>query len=363
MQNLLEGTLAELLSFEGRNHEALALWEPLWNRLRQRESLAMFAVPYVRTLLELGHVSQAEEVAQQALTLNLDSAINSQALARLAVAMCRALKAPASVLNELPAIIRIFEDRHMGFDAVRARLHLIRVLLIEGHIQEANQLVEQLRLVAQIYGKGLAALAGPIAELQEVFALFGHEKAELQLEFLGGSKARLHGFPIALRQRQADVLGLLALRPLINTEELALGLYGEEGSLGTARTEVNRLKPIVPIESKPYRIALSFEADFLNLSKCLGLGDVRGALNLYRGPLLPLSTAPGIEEERRVIEQALREAVLVSNDAEAILAMAELLGDDLELWERAANELPQIEPRRTIAEVQRRRIASDWRVN
>jgi hypothetical protein len=284
-------------------------------------------------------------------------------LTQLALAICKAFRAPASAIEELNELSMTFEKHQMGFDALRAGVHLIRVLIVEDHIKEANQMVERFRPAAQRFGPGLAALVGPTVELQEVFALFGQEQVDLELEFLGGNKARLRGFPISLRQRQADVLGLLAIRPVSNTEELALGLYGEGGSVSTTRTEVNRLKPLIPIENKPYRIALPFEADFLSLSKRLGLGDVRGALNLYRGPLLPESTAPGIEEERRVLEQALREAVLTSSDAEAMLGMAELLRDDLELWEYVGEQLPKIDPRRAIAEARRKNIASNWNVN
>jgi hypothetical protein len=132
-----------------------------------------------------------------------------------------------------------------------------------------------------------------------------------------------------------------------------LDLYGERGSPASARAELHRLGELVPIESKPYRLSVAYKADFLEIKKYLSLGDVRGALNLYRGPLLPQSTAPLVEQERMLLEDVLREVVAHTGDPEAILAMTEVMKNDLQLLELAVERLPKFDPRRAIVEVQR----------
>ena len=146
-------------------------------------------------------------------------------------------------------------------------------------------------------------------------------------------------------------------------EGLTLALYGEDGQTSTTYTEVKRIRQLVPVERSPFRLGLEYSADFVHIKGLIQRGDLRGALSLYHGALLPQSKAPLIEEERQWLEEALRGAVLRSGDPEVAYRMAEVLRDDLEVWQYAAQRLNQIDPRRALAQARLRQIEREWGLN
>ncbi|MFU8888146.1 MAG: hypothetical protein ACNA8N_06075, partial [Trueperaceae bacterium] len=124
---------------------------------------------------------------------------------------------------------------------------------------------------------------------------------------------------------------------------------------------VSRLRSTIPLTSRPYRIAVPFRADFLDLIEHLEQGRVRQALTLYRGPLLPDSEAPAVVELREYIDESLRQAVLASGDHEAMLELAKRTDDqDLELLEAAARHMPQNDPQSPLLRARIRQIRRDW---
>lgn len=111
------------------------------------------------------------------------------------------------------------------------------------------------------------------------------------------------------------------------------------------------------VQARPYRLITPLEADFLELREDLERGNLHRALELYRGPLLPESQAPGIEALRCELEEALRSRVLRARDPGLLYALAQRLEDDLELWEAALETLPPHDSRypATLAQVRRLR--------
>jgi hypothetical protein len=75
---------------------------------------------------------------------------------------------------------------------------------------------------------------------------------------------------------------------------------------------------------------------------------VREAAERYPGPLLPSSEAPGVVREREHLDAWLRQAVLTSDDAEALWAWLQTATgeDDLPSWKRLLRQLPFHDPRR-----------------
>ncbi len=184
--------------------------------------------------------------------------------------------------------------------------------------------------------------------------------AGLVLSFLGRADARLYGRPLSLRPSYAEILALLALHPDGYTlEELATHL-GEGKNPSTIKAHLSRLRKRVPIATRPYRLEVPVRADFLDLKECLKRGKVRDAVYLYQGPLLPKSQSPRIEEERWALEEALRQAVLASHDGAALFALADRIGDDLELWEASLEHLHTTDPRRPIAKAHVRRLRREY---
>ena len=117
----------------------------------------------------------------------------------------------------------------------------------------------------------------------------------------------------------ADVLALLAQHPEgLSAEQLLLLLYGDEGKLSTLKATLSKVRRLLPITRPPYRIGVPFEADFLTVEALLRKGHLRAGLELYKGPLLPESNAPGITEMRSTLEELLRQAALTSQDPDAL---------------------------------------------
>ena len=152
---------------------------------------------------------------------------------------------------------------------------------------------------------------------------------------------------IRLRPRSLDLLVLLLASPKgINRESLSERLYGRY-TPRALHTELTRLRNALGggIEPDPWRLTLSVQADFLELRARLQQGNLSVALQLFRGPLLPQSRAPGIEELRSTLEQELRTAIITSGDLELLHQLGQSWPDDLELWETLLQRTPSHDPR------------------
>ena len=202
----------------------------------------------------------------------------------------------------------------------------------------------------------------PLAEgwLLRVDSAAAPARPTLALPFLGAvrASARLDGRTVRLGLRHAELLTLLALHPDgLSADGLAVALYGERGNPVTVRAEMHRLRGLleaVPggdgvLRTAPYRLAAHVDADFLDLRDALRSGRVPPAPLLARGPLLPLSDAPGVCEQRDELDAGTRRTVLRRGDTPALWALAQAPGgrDDTELVDRLLRLLPASDPRRT----------------
>jgi hypothetical protein len=191
-----------------------------------------------------------------------------------------------------------------------------------------------------------------------------HRQPLLTLPFLGSSepKALMDGREIPLTLRHAEILTLLALHPKgMTAEQLALELYGENGNPVTARAEIHRLRTQLgpaAIGTKPYRLAAEVDADFLNLRKPLRERKLRDTVELWRGPLLPRSTAPGVGAEREEVLTQLRSLVIDRGDSDTLWSFVRTTPDQAAL-EALLRSLPRIDPRRDWAEAALRRCLTD----
>jgi putative ABC transport system ATP-binding protein len=187
------------------------------------------------------------------------------------------------------------------------------------------------------------------------------EDPVLELRFLGHPTATLHGVPLALTQRQMDLLAILASHPHgLRGEALLLEVYGDEGKLSTLKSALSKLRRLVPIGMQPYRIGIPFQSDFQQLELHLAEGHVREAASLYRGPLLKESTSPGVTRLRQHLEEALRTSVLACNDVEMVYELAVKFEDDLELWECAIALLAPDDPRHALARARIAQLQRSW---
>ena len=116
------------------------------------------------------------------------------------------------------------------------------------------------------------------------------------------------------------------------------------------------------IACSPYRLENPPPSDLRAFLRALSRGDLEEALALYQGPLLPWSQAPGVEELRLELEEALRQAVLAQGDTENLFLLAERLGEDLEVWEALLERLPSQDPRLPIVRARVARLRREYGV-
>jgi hypothetical protein len=209
---------------------------------------------------------------------------------------------------------------------------------------------------------GVAAVAHPVGD-EEAFVVRALDRRRtasrlplLRLTLLrpGPPLVELDGQPLHLSRIPTEILALLSARPAgMTSEELAADLYGDEGRPSAVRVHVFRLRKLLGpwIETAPYRLTIDVESDVAQVSALLGRGAVREAAERYGGPLLPHSEAPGVVRERDALEAWLRQAVMTSDDVEALWAWAQSASgcDDLAAWKRLLANLDYCDPRRSLA--------------
>lgn len=175
------------------------------------------------------------------------------------------------------------------------------------------------------------------------------------------------GRRIRLSRRHSELLVLLACHPEGRSgDQLGLDVYGE-GVLNpvTVRAELSRLRRILGpalLDSRPYRLLASLDADFLSVTQLLDQGRVAEALDAYSGPLLPGSDAPGVTRLRRLLDGQLRAGVLATRDPAPLYAWTRSAwgSDDLQMWEALAGLLPAGSPRRPLALDQVDRLRGEY---
>ena len=170
-----------------------------------------------------------------------------------------------------------------------------------------------------------------------------------QVQLLGTPDLQRGGIVLPVALRQAEVLALLALHPEgLTPEQLHDKLHGEDAvSLVTTKADVSHLRALLDggIARRRYRLEVDASVDVVELLDAVRSGDALRAAGLYRGPLLPMSEAPGVREWRDVVDVAVRDSVLRTGDADALLRLADALPYDLEVQQAAAAAVPAGDPR------------------
>ncbi|MGB3372785.1 MAG: transcriptional regulator [Rhodococcus sp. (in: high G+C Gram-positive bacteria)] len=141
-----------------------------------------------------------------------------------------------------------------------------------------------------------------------------------RLEVLGSGKpgvVRSSG-RVSLSQRHAEILLLLADHPEgLSSDHLAVLLDEHELDSVTIRAEMSRLRKAfgsAGLASRPYRLVGELNSDVGDIRRALDRGDVEAALRIYTGPVLPGSSAPGIEEIREELRSRVQAALLRAGD-------------------------------------------------
>lgn len=344
-------SLGELDDAETRGRE-------LWGLVSSREGLARWSNLYVRVLRSTGQLQEAqtEAITVRHLSLGLPTAARIQA--RLALLTAFAGDDPQAALSEitdLAAFARAPVGSPMAIQlAVYQALaqHWSQPQLAQATLRDAGIASVRLSSISLHTLMGLqqhewTVLGRPANRPVSTLPVRTRTSApELELEFLGPPSIRQRGFRIKLRPRFADLLVALALHPDgLTGEQLALYIYGDAGNPNCCKTELSRLRQLLPIETRPYRLTSKIQADFLELPGLLAQGLNRQTLDLYRGPLLRSSDAPVVREHREWLEELLRQQLLLSSDSELSWRAAAHFPDDVQVWETMAEQFSVQDPR------------------
>jgi hypothetical protein len=171
---------------------------------------------------------------------------------------------------------------------------------------------------------------------------------------------------IRLSPRHSEILLLLASAPRgLAGDELAVLLYEEDSSASTLRAELNRLRNLLGEEllaSRPYRLVAEVTGDWLAVEAHLAAGAVAAAMRVYRGPLLPSSTAPGVVRLREYVEASLRQAVLNSREPDLMSTWTRSAwgADDYDMWRAQFEALGAASPLRPLAAGQLARLDREF---
>lgn len=188
-------------------------------------------------------------------------------------------------------------------------------------------------LARELLARGAEPARPTTTGLAVTVEALGRADALLTVEDGRGRRHRLR-----LSRRHSELVLLLASASRgLSGDELAVLLYEEDVTGSTLRAELNRLRSLLGEEllaSRPYRLAAEVTADWLAVEAQLAAGAVGSALRLYRGPLMPASTAPGVLRLRENIEASLRQAVLRSGEPDLMSTWTRSAwgADDYEMW-------------------------------
>lgn len=241
------------------------------------------------------------------------------------------------------------------------------IVLAQFYLREGEE--ERVITVLHRARPALTGLAGPGWQLFggsegaiEVRRLWEHNRAPFELFFLGHNETldQLAG-GARMNPRWRELLFVLSSHPEGLSGDRLAGLLGfKRGELGTMRSYISKLRKHYPIQSRPYRINAPVRTDYGELLKLIERKELGVAIKLYSGPLLADSDVAFIEEFRAQLEEALRQAVLLHDDGALTLQLAEKLGSDMELWERAVEQLSASHPRRAFAAAALKNLRRRW---
>lgn len=328
------------------------------------EQYHLAALDLIPVLTATGRDVEARVIGQRARSLTRDWDDVSCALGMLANALSAVGTDRTEAEHDLEYVCRTLGTGAEAHRLAQASVALARVKLAKDDQIGARRAIRMGAPGLKGLGRsGWRLISTTNRNMESVEALFRDGDVTFGFRFLGGSTLlSVDSAEEIMTLRNAEcVVALAVSRRSMNLERLALALYGDHGSVGTAKARISRLRSTIPLASRPYRIGVPFRADFLELMEHLEQGRVRQALTLYRGPLLPDSDAPAVVELREHIDESLRQAVLASGDHEAMLELAKRTDDqDLELLEAAERRMPPNDPQLPLLRARIRRIRRDW---
>jgi tetratricopeptide (TPR) repeat protein len=362
LAELFRSTLGNYLIATSRPSEALAYYQKNLE-LTPRYLKGFATLNVVRAFLELGMANEALEIARQSMSIVQSEPDDYRLPAFLAVGISLANQQPTTARSYLLEAQKLCNSLYTSYWLAQIALYLALTYVSEGKVTEARKvLLDPNHHVSNLSEAGLRLLAGPENVFRPVWALLSKGKpASLELRFLGKKEVWLEGEPLKLFPSWLEILAVLAIeqRPL-ELEELMSCLYGDGGNRITLKSNLAKMRRILPISQHPYHIQGSFQADFIDVAYYLKKGNLHEAIKLYSGSLLKFSSAPSIRTKDDELSESLCNYALEQVDVEALMRLSELLPDDLRLLDKLSQSLDKSDPRASNVKARVEQIKSSW---
>ena len=170
----------------------------------------------------------------------------------------------------------------------------------------------------------------------------------LVMTLLGTAETWLDGQRLLLNRRQTEILALLALHPEgLSLEQLHAALYGDQAvTFSTLKAEVSHLRHAIggQLASRPYRLLMPVSTDVEQVLALLRRGRVGAPRAAYGGAQQPRTNSPAPAELAEYVAVAVREALLVNPQPDAVLRYSELAPYDAEVVEACLARLLPTHP-------------------
>lgn len=140
-------------------------------------------------------------------------------------------------------------------------------------------------------------------------SMFELKKHTLHIRLSGHPKICFNTKTVAITPRQLEILMILSLHPTgVTLEQLHLALYGNKTvTTGTLKTELSKLRRLLNgmLGSRPYRLLVDVDADFLKFEALLNTGYRDAALNYAKAILSYQTESPFLNSWRQQLQLQL----------------------------------------------------------
>lgn len=334
-------TMADCFASSGHFQTALEWYELAVNN--SPVQVANILMPDLALMLvRLGRPEEAALRAQAQLEAVDDSSAGA-AWARLALAVANLDSGDNVSIELLEDLLRAPPPFLTGPYLARASILLGLLYFRRQQLTEAVACLNKShKAIDDLSLDGWRLLSGNSPDVSLLYEFWRQSNTPLVIQFLGADKwmYREHGSNAVTSLRLKEVIFILSCFPGgISGDKLTTLMGLGIGARTTIRTHISRLRQFLPVNTNPYSISASIDADYLEVSKAIEQRDLETALERYRGPLLADSDIPYIREQRNQLEEKLRMLVVDEGTAEQVAEFALLVADDLALLEQARERL------------------------
>lgn len=299
---------------QGKNEESLHRWRVLWEN-SNRNFKGYYGYHYTKTLLANNQRELAFEVVKKTLTLSEGIHPVYKLYAILGEALLNLDHDNSLVKTRLSEAEEILSDHfnHSAYGIVE----MIKICVSEDMSIDTN-------VKNSINNYGSKYLIGRSLE--------NNKSTKLSLEFLKNTYS-VDGKILKIPFRQLEILLILAMHPEGMTgESLMLELYGDDiSNYGSLKTNISKLRKLIPIQSNPYKISVRFDNDISNLIKDINSGNLESLVETFK-PFMLNSESPYIEELKSFVENGYRNLAIAKKDLNALIKFIEFYPDDMEVW-------------------------------